>query len=87
MGGVDVTDQKAGTYLCPHRPINYFWRRVFEHMVMQAVVNDFILFEKWRALTIAQQVDERIAEKLSPKKNTGIDPAATESAVGTIEKC
>ena len=71
MGGVDVTDQKAGTYLCPHRPMNYFWRRVLEHMAMQAVVNGFIMFEKWRALTIAK-VDERIAYMLSPKKNIGI---------------
>ena len=71
MGGVDVTDQKAGTYLCPHRPMNYFWRRVLEHMAMQAVVNGFIMFEKWRALTIAK-VDERIAYMLSQKKNIGI---------------
>ena len=71
MGGVDVTDQKAGTYLCPHRPMNYLWRRVFEHMAMQAVVNGFIMFEKWRALTIAK-VDERIAYMLSQKKNIGI---------------
>ena len=71
MGGEDVTDQKAGMYLCPHRSMNYFWRRVFEQMVMQAVVNGFILFENWRALTIAK-VDERIADMLSPKKNIGI---------------
>ncbi|CAN0472626.1 unnamed protein product, partial [Ascophyllum nodosum] len=70
MGGVDVTDQKAGTYLCPHRPMNYFWRRVLEHMAMQAVVNGFIMLEKWRAMTIAK-VDERIAYMLSQKKNIG----------------
>ena len=38
---------------------------------MQAVVNGFIMFEKWRALTIAK-VDERIAYMLSQKKNIGI---------------
>ena len=38
---------------------------------MQAVVNGFILFEKWRALTIAK-VDERIADMLSQKKNIRI---------------
>ena len=71
MGGVDVSDQKAETYICPHRPMNYFRRRVFEHMIMQAIVNAFILFEKWRSLMIAQ-VDERIAEMTSRKEDTGV---------------
>ena len=38
---------------------------------MQAIVNAFILFEKWRSLMIAQ-VDERIAEMTSRKEDTGI---------------
>ncbi|CAN0383507.1 unnamed protein product, partial [Ascophyllum nodosum] len=46
MGGVNVSDQKAATYLCPCRPMNYFWRRAFEHMIVQSIVNAFILFEK-----------------------------------------
>ena len=68
MRGVDVADQKGGTYMTPHRPKNYFWRRVFEQKLMQAVVNAYILFQKWVRLTIIC-VDDRIVGMKSRGEN------------------
>ncbi|CAB1097497.1 unnamed protein product [Ectocarpus sp. CCAP 1310/34] len=44
MGGVDVADQWLGAHAHTHRPMTFFWRRVFDQKFSQAVSNAWFLF-------------------------------------------
>ncbi|CAM9603536.1 unnamed protein product, partial [Pylaiella littoralis] len=39
MGGVDVADQRLNAHAHDHKPMTYFWRRVFDQKLQQAISN------------------------------------------------
>lgn len=47
MGGVDVADQRLGAHQHDHKPRTYFWRRVFDQKVAQAISNAYLLYRAW----------------------------------------
>ena len=47
MGGVDVADQRCGTYLVNHKPKGFLWRRVFDQSLFTALTNAELLYQWW----------------------------------------
>ena len=54
MGGVDVADQRLGAHAHVHKPMTYFWRRVFDQKFSQAVSNAYLLFVEWAEMLLRQ---------------------------------
>lgn len=54
MGGVDVADQRLGAHAHKHRPMTFFWRRVFDQEFAQAVSNGWLLFYEWAGVLVTQ---------------------------------
>lgn len=47
MGGVDVADQRLGAHSHDHKPMTFFWRRIFDQKFAQAISNAYLLFAAW----------------------------------------
>ena len=54
MGGVGVADQQLGAHAHVHKPITYFWRRVFDQKFSQAISNAYLLFVEWAEMLLRQ---------------------------------
>lgn len=54
MGGVDVADQRLTAHAHVHKPMTYFWRRVFDQKLQQAISNAYLLFLMWAEVLLAQ---------------------------------
>ena len=48
MGGADRADPFNGPYGFLHKAYVYFWRRVLEQKLQQALTNVWLLFVAWR---------------------------------------
>ena len=48
MLGVDVADQRRGVHSHVHKPVTYFWRRVFDQKLAQAISNAYLLLHGGR---------------------------------------
>ena len=46
MLGVEVADQRLGAHAHVHKPMTYFWRRVFDQKLAQAISNAYLLFAR-----------------------------------------
>ena len=46
MLGVDVADQRLGAHAYVHKPMTYFWPRVFDQKLAQAISNGYLLFAR-----------------------------------------
>ena len=54
MLGVDVADQRLGAHAHVHKPMTYFWRRVFDQKLAQAISNAYLLYAKWAEVLLTQ---------------------------------
>lgn len=54
MLGVDVADQRLGAHVHVHKPMTYFWRRVFDQKLAQAISNAYLLFARWAEVLLTQ---------------------------------
>lgn len=63
MGGVDTSDQMCTAHCNDHRPLKYYWRRVFKQIFFQAIVNAYLLFTLWVNAMISR-VDGLLATEL-----------------------
>lgn len=54
MLGVDVADQLLGAHCHVHKPMTYFWRRVFDQKLAQAISNAYLLFARWAEVLLTQ---------------------------------
>lgn len=54
MLGVDVDDQRLGAHSHEHKPMTYYWRRVFDQKLAQAISNAYLLFARWAEVMLTQ---------------------------------
>ena len=51
---VDVADQRLDAHAHVHKPITYFWRRVFDQKLAQAISNAYLPFVRWAEVLLTQ---------------------------------
>lgn len=71
MGGVDVSDQLVTAYIPNHKPMGFYWRRVFEQHFQLTLGNGWLVFLAW--LT---HMSKRVAEELKKMGSENSDPGA-----------
>ena len=54
MLGVGVADQRLDAHAHVHKPMTYFWRRVFDQKLAQAISNAYLPFARWAEVLLTQ---------------------------------
>lgn len=78
MGGVDVADQRLLSHMHSHKPMTFFWRRVFDQKLHQAISNAFLIYLAWLDVLIARV-------NLLLASNPGANGGSGESAGGGVQ--
>lgn len=75
MGGVDVADQRLGAHSHDHKPMTFFWRRVFDQKLAQAISNAYLIFAAWAGI-LAAQCEAALAALVVADGGEGVGGAA-----------
>ena len=80
MLGVDVADQRLGAHAHVHKPMTYFWRRVFDQKLAQAISNAYLLYARWAEVLLTQCKGELVNRGSSSSVGAGAGGETVEEA-------
>ncbi|CAN0417742.1 unnamed protein product [Pylaiella littoralis] len=80
MGGVDVADQRLSSHDHVHKPMTFFWRRVFDQKLQQAISNAYLFFLMWAEVLLAQ------CKVMLAERAEGSDAAESDLTVEELEE-